>query len=294
MKDSAFYKDQSIQVSGRLVDFNKPLTMGIINLTADSFFAGSRAANRSEAMAKAENMLNEGADIIDMGAYSTRPGAADVKPEAERIALIESIEVIKSKFPSALVSVDTFRAKIARDAIAAGADMINDVGGGELDPAMFETAAGLGVPYVLMHNRGTPQTMKSKAVYTDLMGEVIKELSEKLAALRKLGMADVIIDPGFGFAKTIDQNFEMLMRLEEFHLLGAPLLVGLSRKSTIWKTLGSTAGDALNGTTALHMLALERGCHILRVHDVKPAREAIALWARCEANKGFDKPFLYK
>lgn len=281
MKDTAFWKSQSIEVGGVLLDFNKPLTMGVINATPDSFYSGSRAESAEAVAAKAEKMAAEGADIIDIGAYSTRPGADDVPEAEEQSRLIEAIAAVRSRCPKVIISADTFRARVATAAVEAGAHMINDIGGGLLDPEMHAAVAALGVPYVLMHNRGTPKTMKEKAVYADVVDEVIMELSLQLESLYAKGVADVIVDPGFGFAKTIEHNFELMMRLEELHILQAPVLVGISRKSMIWRTLGVTAGDALNGTTALNMLALERGAHLLRVHDVRPAVEAIRLWEAC-------------
>jgi len=254
--------------------------MGILNLTDDSFYSGSRVTSSESILAKAESMLKEGADILDLGAYSTRPGADEISEKQEAERLLGGIGVIKDKFPEALISADTFRAEIARKAVNAGAAIINDVGSGILDPEMFDAVAELGVPYILMHNRGTPKTMNEKAVYDDVVNEVIFELSEKLGRLREKGVADVIIDPGFGFAKTVDHNFEMLNRLGEFRMLDCPLLVGTSRKSMIWRTLDQTAEEALNGTTVLNTIALQNGADILRVHDVKEARECVELASR--------------
>lgn len=223
-------------------------------------------------------MAEEGADIIDIGAYSTRPGAIEIDEETETKHLIEAIKTIRAALPEMVISADTFRSKVARSAVEAGADIINDISGGTLDNRMFQTVADLRVPYILMHTRGTPQTMNSKAVYKDLVGEIVFELSAKVNALRELGVADIIIDPGFGFAKTAEQNFELLKRLEELTIFNAPILVGISRKSMIWRTLGITPDEALNGTTAINILALQNGGNILRVHDVKPAREVIKLY----------------
>jgi len=256
--------------------------MGILNLTDDSFYSSSRISGESNILARADEMLAEGADILDLGAYSTRPGADDISAEQETERLIDGIKAIKDKFPDALLSADTFRADIARKAVEAGAAIINDVGCGALDPEMFDAVADLGAPYVLMHNRGTPNTMNQKAVYKDVVNEVIFELSEKLDTLRRKGVADVIIDPGFGFAKTVDQNFEMLQRLDEFKMLECPVLVGISRKSMIWRTLESSADEALNGTTALNMVALQKGAGILRVHDVREAKECVELALRLQ------------
>ncbi len=256
--------------------------MGILNLTDDSFYEGSRVLGCDSILAKAEEMLIQGADILDLGAYSTRPGADDISEAQETERLIGGIKTIKDKFPEAILSADTFRANIARKAVEAGAAIINDVGSGMLDLEMFDAVADLGVPYVLMHNRGTPKTMNEKAIYRDVVNEVILELSEKMDTLRGKGVSDVIIDPGFGFAKTVDHNFEMLRRLDEFKILDCPVLVGISRKSMIWRTLETSAGEALNGTTALNMVALQSGANILRVHDVRACREAILLMERLD------------
>ncbi|WP_317164053.1 dihydropteroate synthase [Cryomorpha ignava] len=278
MKDTANIKDQSMQVKGVLLNFNKPLTMGVLNITGDSFYAGSRNAFKEQYLPKALKMAAEGADILDIGAYSTRPGANEVDELTEIKKLTEAISIIRGALPGMIISADTFRASVAREAVAAGADIINDIGGGTLDDQMFETVAALRVPYILMHMRGNPQTMNSKAVYADLVGEIVFELSEKVNRLHELGVADIIIDPGFGFAKTALQNFELLKRLDELSIFNAPILAGLSRKSMIWRTLKITPDEALNGTTALNMVALMNGAKILRVHDVKEASEAIQLW----------------
>ncbi len=256
--------------------------MGIINATPDSFYSGSRADSPEAVAARALQMEADGADIIDIGAYSTRPGAEVVPLKLELEVLSEAIKAARRACPNMLISADTFRAEVAEAAVAAGAHIINDVGGGMLDEHMYSTVAQLGVPYILMHNRGTPKEMQEKAVYKDVVNEVVLELSAKLNSLYALGIADVIVDPGFGFAKTMEHNFELLMRLRELQVLQAPLLVGLSRKGMVWRTLDSSPGEALNGSTALHMLALERGAQILRVHDVKEAREAVVLWERSE------------
>lgn len=252
--------------------------MGIINITPDSFHSGSRVSGVDAALQKAEQMLKDGADILDFGAVSTRPGAAATSQSEERIRLIPVIRAVSKAFPQAIISVDTYRSDVATEAVDCGAQMINDVGSGLLDMEMWHAVAKLGVPYVLMHNRDTPENMQSKAVYTNVVDEVIKELSQKMRTLHQMGLADIIVDPGFGFAKTPTHNFEMLGRLDEFHLLQVPLLVGISRKRMIWRTLQITPEEALNGTTALHMSALLSGASILRVHDVKEAVQCIALW----------------
>lgn len=272
---------KTLNCRGRLVDLTVPAVMGILNITPDSFFAGSRIP-LEETVLVAEKMLADGAIFLDIGGYSTRPGAAEVSPDEEADRVLPVVEAIVDSFPDAVISVDTFRASVARQAVQSGASLINDVSGGTLDAAMFKTAVDLsrmwgGVPYILMHLRGTPQTMQSLATYEHVVTEVIDELAVRLAELRALGATDVILDPGFGFAKTIPQNFELISQLDAFRLFDEPLLVGLSRKSTIWKTLTIKADDALNGTTVLNTTALLKGASILRVHDVREAVEAVKL-----------------
>lgn len=253
--------------------------MGILNITPDSFHAGSRfRPDSNEMVDTAGQMLADGATFLDIGGYSTRPGATDVSEAEEWDRVGPVIGKLVDTFPGVRLSIDTFRSGVARRAVQAGACLINDVSGGNLDAQMFQTVAELGVPYVLMHMRGTPQTMTKLTAYQNLVPDVLQELQAKLRILRRLGVADVVVDPGFGFAKTVPQNFTLLNALESFHQLDAPLLVGLSRKSMIWRTLGITAAGALNGTTVLNTLALQKGVSILRVHDVKPACEAIKLW----------------
>ncbi|SFC17283.1 dihydropteroate synthase [Spirosoma endophyticum] len=272
---------KTLNCRGRLVDLTTPAVMGILNVTPDSFFAGSRLLVENSistaAVDVAQRMIRDGATFLDIGGYSTRPGAAEVSPTEEADRVLPVIEAILTNFPDALISIDTFRASVAHQAVEAGAAIINDVAGGTLDPAMFETAAALGVPYILMHMRGTPQTMQSLAKYTNVTTEVIDELAVRVATLRSLGQKDIILDPGFGFAKTISQNFDLLNHLETFRLFDEPLLVGISRKATIWKTLAISANKALNGTTVLNTIALTKGASILRVHDVREAVEAIKL-----------------
>ncbi|GAB3803609.1 dihydropteroate synthase [Spirosoma humi] len=267
---------KTLNCRGRLVDLTQPAVMGILNITPDSFFAGSRVS-LDNTVRVAERMQQEGATFLDIGGYSTRPGAAEVSPAEEADRVLPSIEAILAAFPDALISIDTFRASVARQAVAAGAALVNDIAGGTLDPAMFGTVAELGVPYVLMHTRGTPQTMQSMATYSDVATEVIDELAIRLTELRSLGHKDIILDPGFGFAKTPSQNFELLHHLDDFRLFDEPILVGLSRKTTIWKTLKIKAEDALNGTTVINTVALLKGASILRVHDVREAVEAVEL-----------------
>ncbi|MGF7214021.1 dihydropteroate synthase [Spirosoma lacussanchae] len=272
---------KTLNCRGRLVSLDTPVVMGILNVTPDSFYAGSRVSPEltkpNGVLERAESMLQAGATFLDIGGYSTRPGAADVGPAEEADRVLPAIDTILRHFPNALISIDTFRASVARQAVEAGACMVNDVSGGNLDTTMFSTVAELGVPYVLMHMRGTPQTMQSLSNYTNLVTEVIDELALRLYELRALGAKDIVIDPGFGFAKTISQNFELLRQLTAFQYFDEPLLVGLSRKTTIWKTLTTTADKALNGTTVLNTAALLGGASILRVHDVQEAVEAIKL-----------------
>ncbi|MBD2755814.1 dihydropteroate synthase [Spirosoma validum] len=267
---------KTLNCRGRLVDLTTPVVMGILNVTPDSFFKNSRVSS-DRTVEIAEKMLADGATFLDIGGYSTRPGAPEVSPAEEADRVLPAIEAIIDSFPSALISIDTFRASVGRQAVEAGAALINDVAGGTLDPTMFETIADLGVPYVLMHLRGTPQTMQSLATYQNLVTEVIDELGLRLVELRSMGVKDVILDPGFGFAKTPAQNFFLLSQLSALHVFDEPLLVGLSRKTTIWKTLNVSADEALNGTTVLNTVALQKGASILRVHDVREAVEAIKL-----------------
>lgn len=272
-----FSTNKTLSVKGKLVDLARPKIMGILNVTPDSFYDGGRFVNEMQMMNQVEKMLSEGAAFIDVGAYSSRPGAADITVEEERERALRAIRAIVKRFPEAIVSIDTFRSEVARAAIGEGAAMINDISGGELDDRMFETAGSLNVPYILMHMRGTPKTMTSLVEYDNIIGEIIQYLQGRIVALHQCGVADVIVDPGFGFAKTGQQNFYLLRHLSTFRMLEKPLLVGLSRKSMIWRTLGITAEEALNGTTALHAVALFNGASILRVHDVKEASEVVKL-----------------
>ena len=269
---------KTINVRGELVDLSTPLVMGILNMSPDSFYAESRVSSLDAVLERVGRMHQDGASIIDIGGYSTRPGAEEIST-AEEIERIESIiGPVHKNFPDLIISVDTFRSEVARKAVMQGADIINDVAGGILDELMFDTVASLGVPYVLMHMRGTPKTMNTLTEYFNLTGDIIKDLKVKIDSLRQKGVADILIDPGFGFAKNIKQNFRLLGDLAEFNQLGYPLLVGLSRKATIYKTLGIIAEDALNGTSVLNTIALQNGASILRVHDVKEASEAVKLW----------------
>lgn len=269
---------KTLNIRGALLDLSAPVVMGIMNITPDSFYSGSRVAATNEIVEKAGQMLSEGAGMIDIGGYSTRPGAQEVSAEEEGDRIEFAVEPLAKFFPDLIISVDTFRAEVAERGIRKGAHIINDVAGGTLDDAMFETVARLRVPYILMHMRGTPQTMNSLTDYERLVPDILRDLRQKVAVLQSKGVADLIIDPGFGFAKTIAQNFELMRELKQFQLLGYPVLIGISRKTTIYKTLHISPEEALNGTTVLNTLALERGASILRVHDVKPAVEAVKLW----------------
>ncbi len=251
--------------------------MGILNVTPDSFYDGGLYNRESDLLKQVEKMVGDGADFIDIGGYSSRPGAEDISIEEEWKRVGPAIQSIKKEFPSTLLSIDTFRSQLARQAIGEGCDLVNDISAGQLDKDMFRTIATLQVPYVIMHMRGTPQTMTSLAQYENLIKEIIEFFHAVIYQLTTLGVKDILVDPGFGFAKTVDQNFELLNQLEQLHVLGKPLMIGLSRKSMIWKTLNTSAEFALNGTTSLNTIALLKGASILRVHDVKEAKEIILL-----------------
>jgi dihydropteroate synthase len=279
IEDKSFPQKYTLQIKGRLIDLNKPKLMGVMNLTPDSFFEGSRVlSDRDSIRYHAEQMIRDGADFLDLGGYSTRPGAQDIPVEEELRRIIPAVGILKSEFPQILLSIDTFRSQVAEEAIAAGGDLINDISAGNLDPKMLPLVAKLGVPYIAMHMQGNPQNMLLHTNYSDVLTESLYYFAEKVDIIKKLGIKDVILDPGFGFAKTVDQNFFLLKNLKSFQALGFPILVGLSRKSMIYKTLQIEAKDALNGTTALNMFALLNGANLLRVHDVKEAKETIKLY----------------
>jgi dihydropteroate synthase len=261
------------------MELASPKVMGILNITPDSFYEKSRLATEKDILGQAERMLVEGAAMLDIGGYSTRPGAADVSEEIEQDRVVKAVRSVIKHFPQAIVSVDSFRSKVAKAAVDEGACIINDVSGGTLDSLMFETVAELQVPYILMHMRGSPQTMNSLTHYNNLVGEVLDFFHPRVSALRALGVKDVVVDPGIGFAKKVEQNFSLLNHLEHFKILGKPMVVGLSRKSLIWRTLNGTPEESLNGTTALNMAALLKGVSILRVHDVKEAVETVRLYS---------------
>lgn len=269
----------TLNCKGRLLVVEKPLVMGIINVTPDSFYVGSRSTAIDTILSHAEKMLADGADIIDIGGQSTRPGSNMIPADEEIKRVIPAIASIARRFPLAFISIDTFYSTVAKAGVDAGASMVNDISAGGIDGDMIETVASLKVPYILMHMKGTPQTMPQEAIYENVVREVLDFFITKTHELKQAGIQDVIIDPGFGFAKTIDQNFALLKDLPVFKILDKPILAGLSRKSTIFKTLGTTADHALNGTTVLNTIALQNGASILRVHDVKEAKEAVTLFS---------------
>lgn len=273
IKAIQFTMKQLINVKGKLMDLGQPKIMGILNTTPDSFYTGSRAGGFSEIKNRVSQMVEEGVDIIDVGGYSTRPKAEEVSVREELGRILPAIEFIGKMYQQIPVSVDTFRTEVAKEAVAAGAAIVNDVSGGNLDDQMFETVTHLQVPYILMHMRGTPATMSSLNQYQDLIVEVIRELEMKINRLSELGVKDIIVDPGFGFAKNVEQNYLMLKHLEQFQVLDRPVLAGLSRKSMIWKKLAIEPEEALNGTSVLNTVALMKKAAILRVHDVKEAVE---------------------
>lgn len=278
----------TINIRGRLMDFSRPKVMGIINVTPDSFYSQSRTFSQDAIARRLDGMLAEGADIIDIGGYSTRPGADPVSPEEEYSRLALALETVRKRHPETVVSVDTFRAEVARRCVEDWqADIINDIGGGTLDPEMWPTVADLKVPYILMHMRGTPQTMQSMTDYEDVAADVISDLAHKAARLHALGVADVIIDPGYGFAKTIDQNYRLLAAIPEFRKMGMPVLVGISHKTMIWRPLGITPEESTLPTVALDAMALQLGADIVRVHEVLPAVQTVKMLGLLRRNSGF-------
>ena len=276
----------TINANGQLIDLSTPQVMGILNVTPDSFYSGSRKQTETEIAERVEQILAEGGQMIDIGAYSSRPNADDVSTKEEMERLRRGLRILREKAPDAIVSVDTFRADVAKMCVEEyGVQIVNDISGGELDEEMFPTVARLGVPYVLMHMKGTPQTMQEAPHYDDLMKEVLLYFAEKIQQLRDLGQKDIILDPGFGFAKTLEHNYELLSHLEALQIFELPILVGISRKSMIYKLLGTTAQEALNGTTVLNTICLMKGCaNILRVHDVKECVEAVEIYQQLYKN----------
>jgi dihydropteroate synthase len=275
----------TINCKGTLIDLSQPKVMGILNVTPNSFYDGGKYADEKSVLEQAEKMLKDGATFIDVGAYSSKPNAAFVSEEEELHRLIPVVALLLQEFPAVLLSIDTFRSTVAKNAIEAGAAMINDISAGNLDPEMMKTVAQLQIPYLMMHLKGTPQTMQNLTDYDDIVKEIIFYFAEKISEARNLGINDLMIDPGYGFAKTSAQNFEVLNKSDLLKHLGVPILAGLSRKSMIYKTLNTTAKEALNGTSVLNTLALTKGATILRVHDVKEAKETIQLWEAFEHAK---------
>lgn len=276
-KDNFFYPKKTLKIRGKVAELSEPWIMGIINLTPDSFFDGGRLTTEKDILDKAALHIEQGAKILDLGAYSSRPNAKDISAEEEMSRLMAPLKAIKKAFPEVYISVDTFRAGVATAAVDEGADMINDISGGMADEKMLQEVANQKVPYIMMHMRGTPQNMQSLTKYEDLLLEMETFFEHQIDKLHELGHNDIIIDPGIGFAKTIHQNYEILKNLDYFNVLKHPLLIGVSRKSFIYKTLGNDPGDSLNGTTVLNTVALLKGASILRVHDVKEAKEVVEL-----------------
>ena len=278
-KDTFFSPKLTITCHGRLIDFSVPKIMGILNVTPDSFYDGGRYASEEAMISRVTSMMEEGADIIDVGAFSTRPGAEVISADEEKARLLGALQIIRREFPDICISVDTFRADIAEMAVEDfGAGIINDISAGNMDERMLATAGKLKVPYIMMHMLGTPGKMPSKPVYEDVTRDLMAYFADRVAAAKMLGIIDIILDPGFGFGKTVDQNFQLLRELNLFTLMGMPVLAGISRKSMVYKTLAVSPDDALNGTSVLNTLALANGARILRVHDVKQAAEAVKLF----------------
>ncbi len=277
VEDSYFHSKNSIRISDNLFSLAVPKVMGIINCTPDSFYEGSRYETIKGILTQTEKFISEGVDIIDIGGYSTRPGAFNIPLTEEIERTQKSIATIRKEFPELIISIDTFRAEVAKEALEAGANLVNDISGGEIDPEIWNVVAKYNCPYILMHMRGTPQNMQEFTTYDSLFKDIAAYFSTKINALKKLGIHDIIIDPGFGFSKTLEQNYELLNTLPDLQFLGCPILVGFSRKSMIYKKLETSAQEALNGTTVLNTKAILNGAKILRVHDVKEAKEVIQL-----------------
>ncbi|MGI9532599.1 dihydropteroate synthase [Lutimonas sp.] len=269
-----------LNCKGQLLDVTRPKIMGILNVTPDSFYDGGRYKSEKEILNQVEKMLEEGATFIDLGAYSSRPNADHISEKEEMSRLLPMVKLLVKTFPGIHLSIDTFRSQIAKEAVYEGAGLINDISAGGLDKNMFATVSNLQVPYCIMHMIGTPQNMQNNTTYEDLLKDMIHYFSKKIFELRQLGLNDILIDPGFGFSKTLNQNFELLQKMDLLNTFNLPVLVGLSRKSMLYKPLNSTAVQALNATTAAHMIALKKGAKILRVHDVKEAREAILIFEK--------------
>lgn len=274
----------TINCKGKLIDLGAPKVMGILNLTPDSFYDGGKYKDKAAILGQVDNMLSDGATFIDMGAYSSRPGAEHVSEEEELHRMLPILELIQSNFPEALISIDTFRSKVAKESIIRGAALVNDISAGNLDSNMMDIISQYQVPYIMMHLKGTPQSMQKEAIYDDLVKDLMFYFSKKVQKAYSKKIHDVIIDPGFGFAKTTEQNYSLLGHLDMFQTFGAPILVGLSRKSMVYKILESSPSEALNGTTALHAIALFKGANIIRAHDVREAMECVKLTEALHAN----------
>ncbi|MCX6261965.1 MAG: dihydropteroate synthase [Bacteroidia bacterium] len=271
-------KPRFINVRGNLIDLSVPKVMGIINVTPDSFYKESRVTTEEGIIKTALQMIEDGADILDIGGYSSRPGAANITPEEERSRVINAVKIVNREYPDSVISIDTFRSEIAMEAVLeCGAGIINDISGGEADKKMFHVVEKIQVPYIMMHMQGVPGTMQENPVYDDVVADILRWFGERIFRLQSMGVNDIIIDPGFGFGKTSIHNFELLRQLRDFSIAGLPVLVGFSRKSMIWKTLGIPPEEALNGTSVLNTVALMNGADILRVHDVKEAVQAVKL-----------------
>ena len=273
----------TINCNGKLISMDQPKVMGILNITPDSFYDGGKHADEKSVLLHIEQMLKEGATFIDIGAYSSKPGASNVTEELELKRILPIVNAVRKQFPHALLSIDTFRSKVAKECVASGASIINDISAGLQDSNMLPTVAALNVPYVMMHMRGTPQSMQQQTDYKDLVKEIVLFFSERTAAAKSYGIKDIIIDPGFGFAKTLEQNYQLLQQLDFLNILDYPILAGISRKSMIYKLLKTTPENALNGTSALHMVCLDKGAKLLRVHDVKEAMECVQLYEQLNA-----------
>lgn len=276
------HPSRTLNCNGKLLFLDHPIIMGILNVTPDSFFDGGKYDGVDQALSQTEKMLEEGASIIDIGGMSSRPGAEIISVKEELRRVLPVIEKIHREFPEAILSIDTVYAKTAKNAIAAGASIVNDISAGSMDEAMYETVAQLQVPYILMHMQGNPKTMQLRPAYKDVKTEVLDFMIQEVGKLKALGVKDIIIDPGFGFGKRLEDNYDLLKHLHIFQILGIPVLAGISRKSMIYKYLEVEAEQALNGTSALHMIALQQGANILRVHDVKEAVEVVKLWKMLE------------
>ncbi len=271
-----------INCNGQLLDLSTPQVMGILNVTPDSFFDGGRYQNEKNTLSQVEKMLKDGASIIDVGGMSSRPGAEIISESEELKRVLPIIKLITKNFPQTIISIDTIRAKVAKESVEHGASIINDISAGSLDEALFQTVADLGVPYILMHMKGKPKTMQKNVKYDDILLEVTDFLIKKVGELRTLGVKDIILDVGFGFGKTVEHNYQLLKYMHQFQIMDLPILAGVSRKSMICKILDIQPKDALNGTTALNLVALQQGAKLLRVHDVKEATEVIKLWQQLE------------